>query len=226
MSKLYSVGVGAGDGAYITLGAIHALENADIIAAPVKKAGEKSTALEIVRREFDADKMEILELEFPMSGDTETRRAARKAAAEKIIAALADGKTVAMVTLGDVSVYSTCTYVHKAVTDAGYEVEIVPGVTSFCAAADKAGISLCEGNESMAIIPSAADLDKCLDNFDTVVIMKAGKDIDVICDILERRRLAGIAAANIGMENEEIAPLKRGREYGYFTTVIVKKCPR
>ena len=53
MAKFYSVGVGAGDGSYITLGALRALEQADIIAVPVKKYGEKSTALEIIRKEFD-----------------------------------------------------------------------------------------------------------------------------------------------------------------------------
>ena len=40
MAKFYSVGVGAGDGSYITLGALRALEQADIIAVPVKKYGE------------------------------------------------------------------------------------------------------------------------------------------------------------------------------------------
>lgn len=36
MAKFYSVGVGAGDGSYITLGALRALEQADIIAVPLK----------------------------------------------------------------------------------------------------------------------------------------------------------------------------------------------
>lgn len=83
-----------------------------------------------------------------------------------------------MVTLGDVSVYSTCTYVHNAVKNAGFELEIIPGITSFCAAADKAQISLCEGNESVAIIPSLKSnlLEKYIADFDTVVIMKSGND--------------------------------------------------
>ena len=107
MAKFYSVGVGAGDGSYITLGALRALEQADIIAVPVKKYGEKSTALEIIRKEFDTDKKEISELEFRMSGDTKIREESRRNSAEKIISALKDGKDVAMITLGDVSVYST-----------------------------------------------------------------------------------------------------------------------
>ena len=170
MAKFYSVGVGAGDGSYITLGALRALEQADIIAVPVKKYGEKSTALEIIRKEFDTDKKEISELEFRMSGDTKIREESRRNSSEKIISALKDGKDVAMVTLGDVSVYSTCTYVHNAVKNAGFELEIIPGITSFCAAADKAQISLCEGNESVAIIPSLKSnlLEKYIADFNTI----------------------------------------------------------
>ena len=227
MAKFYSVGVGAGDGSYITLGALRALEQADIIAVPVKKYGEKSTALEIIRKEFDTDKKEISELEFRMSGDTKIREESRRNSAEKIISALKDGKDVAMITLGDVSVYSTCTYVHNAVKNAGFELEIIPGITSFCAAADKAQISLCEGNESVAIIPSLKSnlLEKYSADFETVVIMKSGNDTDVIYDILKKYVLENnaIVSSCIGMENEIIEKIQKGKSYGYFTTVIVRK---
>lgn len=227
MAKFYSVGVGAGDGSYITLGALRALEQADIIAVPVKKYGEKSTALEIIRKEFDTDKKEISELEFRMSGDTKIREESRRNSSEKIISALKDGKDVAMITLGDVSVYSTCTYVHNAVKNAGFELEIIPGITSFCAAADKAQISLCEGNESVAIIPSLKSdlLEKYITDFDTVVIMKSGNDTDVIYDILKKYGLENnaIVSSCIGMENEIIEKIQKGKSYGYFTTVIVRK---
>ena len=227
MAKFYSVGVGAGDGSYITLGALRALEQADIIAVPVKKYGEKSTALEIIRKEFDTDKKEISELEFRMSGDTKIREESRRNSSEKIISALKDGKDVAMVTLGDVSVYSTCTYVHNAVKNAGFELEIIPGITSFCAAADKAQISLCEGNESVAIIPSLKSnlLEKYIADFDTVVIMKSGNVTDVIYDILKKYGLENnaIVSSCIGMENEIIEKIQKGKSYGYFTTVIVRK---
>lgn len=227
MAKFYSVGVGAGDGSYITIGAIRALEKADIIAVPVKKYGEKSTALEIIRKEFDTDCKDLLELEFLMSKDTKTRENSRRNSAEKIISALNDGKDVAMVTLGDVSIYSTCTYVHNAVKNAGFELEIIPGITSFCASADKAQISLCEGNESVAIIPSLKSglLEKYITDFDTIIIMKAGNDTDVIYDILQKHGLENTATVSscIGMENEIVEKIQKGKLYGYFTTVIVRK---
>ena len=138
-----------------------------------------------------------------------------------------NGKDVAMITLGDVSVYSTCTYVHNAVKNAGFELEIIPGITSFCAAADKAQISLCEGNESVAIIPSLKSnlLEKYIADFDTVVIMKSGNDTDVISDILKKYGLENnaIVSSCIGMENEVIEKIQKGKSYGYFTTVIVRK---
>lgn len=227
MAKFYSVGVGPGDGAYITLGALRALEMSDIIAIPVKKSGEKSTALDIIRKEFNTDTKEILELEFPMPADMNIRKSARKTAADKIISNLKNKKNIAMITLGDVSVYSTCSYVHKAVKDAGFEVEIIAGIPSFCAAADKAQISLCEGEDKVAIIPSlkADSLEKCLDNFDTVIIMKAGRDIDRIYDILTKRDMAenAIVFSCVGMENELIENITKGNSYGYFTTVIIRK---
>ena len=162
-----------------------------------------------------------------MSGDTKIREESRRNSSEKIISALKDGKDVAMITLGDVSVYSTCTYVHNAVKNAGFELEIIPGITSFCAAADKAQISLCEGNESVAIIPSLKSnlLEKYIADFDTVVIMKSGNDTDVIYDILKSTDLkttrlfqaVSVWKTKLSKKNT------KGKSYGYFTTVIVRK---
>ena len=47
--RLYGIGVGPGDPELLTLKAKRILEAADVIAVPVKEAGEKSTALEIIR---------------------------------------------------------------------------------------------------------------------------------------------------------------------------------
>ena len=47
--KLYGIGVGPGDPELLTLKAKRILDEADIIAVPVKEAGEGSTALEIIR---------------------------------------------------------------------------------------------------------------------------------------------------------------------------------
>ena len=57
------------------------------------------------------------------------------------------------------------------------------------------------------------------------MIMKSGNDTDVIYDILKKYRLENnaIVSSCIGMENEIIEKIQKGKSYGYFTTVIVRK---
>ncbi len=224
MGKFYSVGIGLGGG-YITLAAKRALENADVIAVPAKSG--KSTALSLIQDNVDISDKHIITLGFPMSRNTETREKARNSAVDTVAALLDTGKNTAMITLGDAAVYSTCSYVAKELAKRGYETETVSGVPSFCAAAARAGVSLCEGNETLAVVP-AVNLDErfeeILDTFDNIVVMKAGKNLDKIYDMLEKRGLLGKAAAasNIGMNGEFVGKIPRG-ELGYFTTIIIKK---
>ena len=227
MINFYSVGVGSGEGGYITIGAIRAIEKSDIIAVPVKKYGEKSIALEILKKEYDVSKKEIMEVEFLMSPDIKLREQSRKKSSEKIIDALKNGKAVSMITLGDVSVYSTCSYIHNAVKKNGFKMEIIPGITSFCAAANKIQTSLCEGNESFAVIPSVniTLIEKYITDFDTLIIMKAGLNIDKLYNVLLKHGLENnaIVTSSLGLSDEVIEKIDKDKKYGYFTTVIIKR---
>lgn len=225
--KFYSVGVGPGDFEYLTLKAKRILEEADIIALPVKMRGEKSTAFEIVKGAVNLSGKRTEEIEFLMSRDKNVRLQSRQRAVEKIASLLDENKNVAMITLGDVSIYSTCTYVNRQIKAMGYESEIIPGIPSFCASAAKTRLSLCEENETLAVIPAAAAITKLEDiikSFDNIVIMKAGKSMDEIYGCLEKLGMTdnAVVTSCISMENELVEPIKRGSEYGYFTTVIVK----
>ena len=68
--------------------------------------------------------------------------------AEDICALLDQGRSVAFITLGDPTVYSTYIYVHRKVLARGYEAELIPGVPSFCAVAARLNTSLCGGTAS------------------------------------------------------------------------------
>lgn len=226
--KFYAVGIGSGDFEYLTLKAKRVIEQADVIAAPVKKCGEKSTALEIVKKAVDLSEKRIEEVEFLMSGDRDVRLNSRKRAIEKIKMLLSENNDVAMITLGDVTVYSTCVYVNKQIRDMGFDTEMVSGVPSFCAAAADAQISLCEENETLAVIPAiGADVDfgSVIDNFDNIVIMKAGRNMNKIYDCLDERNLLSnaVIASRVGMDGGVTESIRRDGDYGYFTTVIIKK---
>ncbi|MCD8018835.1 MAG: precorrin-2 C(20)-methyltransferase [Clostridiales bacterium] len=144
--KLYGIGVGPGDPELLTLKARRLIEECDIIAVPVKKEGEESVALNIARGAVDIPEEKARKVLFTMSKDVNKRERCRQAAAEEIMIYLDAGQNVAMPVLGDVGIYSTYSYVHKRLIRAGYDVEMISGIPSFCAGASRANISIVEGN--------------------------------------------------------------------------------
>ena len=85
------------------------------------------------------------------------------------------GKTIAFLTLGDVTIYSTYGYVHQKLLSLGYESILVNGVPSFCAAAAKLGISLGEKAEAIHILPGSYPVADGLELPGTKILMKSGK---------------------------------------------------
>ena len=226
--KLYGIGVGPGDSGLLTLKAKQILDNSRIIACPVKEKGEESTALNIIKQVVDLSEKEIVEVIFRMDKDKAKREQCRIKAAELLAGYLSEGADVAMITLGDVSVYSTYTYVNQIVKSMGYETEIIPGIPSFCSGAAMAEVSLVEGNESLGVISSlkgTQSLEDMLEKFDNLVVMKAGGHMSEIAAILKARKLLDktVILSNIGMMDAYIGPMDTDRDYGYFTTLIIKK---
>ena len=225
--KLYGIGVGPGDSEYMTLKAVRLIRECDYVAVPVKKEGEDSVALNIAKGAVEIPEEKVIEVLFTMNKDKSKREACRQEAADKIGKILDEGKSIAMLALGDIGIYSTYAYVHKRLIKAGYQVEMVSGIPSFCAGASKANISIVEGNEGFGVIPSLKGVDqveKALDIFDNLVIMKVGNHVKDVYDILAARGIENNAViiSNVGMEGEYVGPLLLDREYGYFTTMIIK----
>ena len=225
--KLYGIGVGPGDPELMTLKAKRLIEECDIVAVPVKKEGEESVALNIARGAASVPEEKVRRILFTMNKDKAKREECRQAAAEAIMEYLDAGQSVAMPVLGDVGIYSTYSYVHKKLIQAGYEVQMISGIPSFCAGASKANISIVEGNEGFGVIPSLKGIDqvkKAMGVFDNLVIMKVGSHVKEVYDILkaEGKEDNAIIISNVGMEGEYVGPLLPDRKYGYFTTMIIK----
>lgn len=226
MSKgiLFGVGVGPGDPELITMKAARILREADMIAVPVTDAGNK-TALEIVSSVV-ADKP-LLECRMPMLRDKHALAENYDHVSGELMKLLDQGKTVAFITLGDPSIYSTYMYIHHRVLAHGYEVQLIPGVPSFCAVAARLNISLCEGSEMLHIVPSSHESTEeglCLPG--NKVLMKAGKAIHDVRDRLERDGNLDKAAMVecCGMENERVyRSLKElDDSASYFSVIVVK----
>lgn len=232
----YGVGVGPGDPELLTVKAINVLRGADVIAVPRSSdssADGLSQALRIAKRAVDLEGKDILELLFPMTKDGSTLESARKEAAAKVATELDSGRSVAFITLGDPMLYSTFSYLVPFVTELspGASVRVVPGITSFGAAASAVGAPLAEADEKVMIVPAAYDLGEVsglLDSADTLVFMKVNRIFDRLLDLLVSKgleRKAFLVSRAGWPEERVVTDIKklRGVKLDYFSTLIVKK---
>lgn len=161
----YGVGVGPGDPELVTLKALRIVRACDVVAVPGKKA-TSSRAYQIVEaclHERELGEKELLALPAPMVDDRALVEAAQRKNARRIERVLDSNKDVAILVLGDPSIYSTFGYMQTALVEDGYRVEVVSGVPSFCAAAARLGMPLVEWDEPLHVIPLAhCDLDRDL----------------------------------------------------------------
>ena len=219
---LYGVGVGPGDPELLTLKALRLLREADVVAVPDRGSGEM-TAYGIVK-EHIADKP-ILRCPTPMTRDAAALEVAYNGISLRLRALLDDGKNVVFITLGDPTVYSTYVYVHERVVAMGYEARLVPGVTSFCAAAARIGVPLCERSERLLIVPASYGVRDALEADANKVFMKAGSGIAELRDALRDAGKLEYAHAveNCGMPGERVFENLEGLEdSGYYSIIIVK----
>ena len=204
--KLYSVGIGPGDPELLTLKAVRLLKECDVVALP-KGDTDVMTAKNIVNQVVDLDKKEQLIIYMPMTKDMAVMDKAHQEGADAVIKLLDEGKNVVFITLGCPTVYATCIYVHKLVLKAGYDAELVAGVTSICAVAAKLNVSLCERAEPLIVLPgSYKEASKFLDGPGNKVLMKSASEIARVRDELKERGLIKNAAMveRCGLPGEKV----------------------
>lgn len=220
---LYGLGVGPGDPELLTLKAARIIRECGVVAVPDSGTGEQ-VALDIAR-ELVGDKP-VLTLALPMTRDAGELARRRQEAADQLCEQLEKGVDVAFLTLGDPTVYSTYSYIHKLVAARSYPVQMIPGVPSFCAAAAALGQPLCEAGQPLHILPASyKGAEEALDLDGVKVLMKSGKKLAELLPILEQKGLLVNAsmAERVGMEAQRLVPnLTADEQSGYFSVVIVK----
>nr|WP_319487714.1 precorrin-2 C(20)-methyltransferase [uncultured Caproiciproducens sp.] len=224
---LYGIGVGPGDPDLITIKAIKTIRDCDVIAAP-DTGKSRSVAFEIAKQAVpEIAQKEFAELAMPMTRDRKRLEKSHQQAADQVIVYLNQGKNVAFLTLGDPSVYSTYMYIHDLVCTAGYQAQMIAGVPSFCAVAAKLGISLTKADQPFYVIPASYRcLDEELDRKATKVLMKSGKAIEQVKNLLLEKKLLPNAkmVQKCGMKGERVfASLEEAdNDAGYFSIIVVK----
>lgn len=225
-SKIYGVGLGVGDPEDMTLKAIRLIKKSDVLAFP-KEDLDTCRAYQIARQVIpEVEHKDTLALSFAMTRDEAIRARSHQAAYEAIRELVLQGKTVAFLTIGDPALYSTFAYISDLAQKDGIEVGTASAISSITACANRLGISLCDGNEQLHVIPRVEDLEEALDLPGTKVLMKCGKHMPHIKEELRTRPgVAVFAVAECGTPDElcyrslEELP----NDGGYLLTVIIKE---
>jgi precorrin-2/cobalt-factor-2 C20-methyltransferase len=229
--RLVGVGVGPGDPELVTVKGVRVLSQADLVVVPVMDPLEQGRAEATVRAHVDHDRLRRLVFALDdRGGPTAERLSAWDAAADAVAEQLVEhGGTVAFATIGDPNVYSTFTYLADAVRERVPDVvvETVPGITAMQDLAARSGTVLCEGTESLALLPLTAGVEafeEALTHFDSVVAYKGGRHMPAVLDVLRRHgRLDGaVYGAALGLPDQQLGPAADAPASApYLSTVIV-----
>ena len=234
--KLIGASLGPGDPELITRRSWAVLQSGARWIYPVKKAEEVSYALSIVERSGLPIPTDAVELVFPMTRDAELLTKAWVRAAEQTVALLAEGRDLVFLVEGDASTFATFGHLARVARELAPEIQVetIPGVSSFAAAAATTGMPLAEEDETLAIIPAAYGtgvIDHMLDEFDTLILLKVKPLLDEVLELLERRDLLATSCfiEKVGSPDERIvrdlASLK-GEKVNYLSLLLVQNPKR
>ena len=221
----YGVGVGPGDPELMTLKAIRLIRENDVIAVP-DKVPERSTAYKIAAAVVPELKdKELLPVYMPMIKDRELIDREHQRAAKLLESYLDQGKNVVYITLGDPTVYCTFTYIQHYLEADGYSVELVSGISSFCAAAARLNLPLVEWNEQLHILPAVHKLGDTLSLPGNYVLMKSASQMKTVKEMLRKSGRKAAMVENCGMENEKVyrSVDEIPDDAGYFSLIIAKE---
>jgi precorrin-2/cobalt-factor-2 C20-methyltransferase len=239
MPELTCVGCGPGDPELLTVKAVNAIKNADVIMCPTSKEGKPSIALSVVSSLIDKDKNpEIVNLVFPMTKDKDILENTWQKNSQIIAESVFSGKKVVYLTVGDPYLYSTWIYLHReiSVKHPDINITVIPGIVSMFTFASKIGISLAEGAEKMAVIPSCYDLSKVKEiakNCDTMVFLKDGRYFDQVINLLREAGFSKDSIFAIGQDLDTDKEIVKKLTLGqvtedtitskYFSIMVVKR---
>ena len=222
----YGVGVGPGDPELMTIKAVRLIRESEVIAFPARAAGEstafparaaeESTAFRIAAKVVpEIRNKTLLPIFMPMVRDRLKMAEEHQKGAKILEEYLEKGQNIIFLTLGDPTVYCSFSYLQHILEEDGYEVRLVSGVTSFCAAAAKVQIPLAEGEEPVMITAGEyRDFDG------TLIIMKAGKNLKKLKEEIKACGKKACLAENCGMAGE-----RRAGSTGGSTTACRRRTP-
>lgn len=231
--RLIGVGTGPGDPELLTLKAVRALQEADVVAHFAKR-GNSSTAHRIVAAHIRPDAINLpllypVTVEIPHTDPAYAQLIADffEQSAAAVAAHLDEGRTVAVLSEGDPLFYGSYMHLHVRLAPR-YRTEIVPGVTGMSGCWSAAGVPITQGEDVLSVLPGTLDeatLAQRMAGTEACVVMKVGRNLPKIRRALqasgrlpdaiyvERGTMADMRIERLADKTDDAAP--------YFSIVLV-----
>jgi precorrin-2/cobalt-factor-2 C20-methyltransferase len=224
---LYGLGIGPGDPDLITVKALKILQNAPVIAYPAP-VGKDSLARAIVAVHIPGGQCEIV-IETPMVPGDFPANEVYDRYSEEIASHLEAGRDVAVLCEGDPFFYGSFMYIYARLS-MRFECVVIPGVSSVMASACAIGMPITSRNDILSVLPGplpSEDLLRQLQNCDAAIIMKVGRHLSKVIDVLATLGLTDRATyiEHASMENQVVMPLDEVKmtTAPYFSMILVHK---
>lgn len=165
-NKLYIIGTGPGASDLLTIRAVKALKESDVVFVPVNNG--KTMAYDTVS-DYIKD-VEIVEIEIPMKYVTRDDYINAANLIEKHMT----GKVASYITIGDAMTYSTAIYILEELAS-DIPVEVIPGIPSYIYAFDETVIPMTvKGDNFLLVDKIDAENKEILSKVNSVAVLKAG----------------------------------------------------
>ena len=229
------VGVGPGDPELLTLAAVRAIEQADVVATPVAREGSASMAATIASHCIST-KQRLLPLLFPMVSAARPRREAWHLAADALAAEVKAGQAVVLLCEGDASLFATGSYVLLALQQRHPDcpTQVIPGITAISAAAAAAAWPLALQQDQLLVMPCPETpdaltglLEMAAQHSRVLALMKLGHRWAWVRPLLERQNMlsGALFAERVGWPDQIVrsAGDMEASERPYFSLLLVRQ---
>ncbi len=186
--RLFGVGTGPGDPELLTLKAVRAIGEADVLAY-FAKAGRAGNGRAIVEGLLKPGMVE-LPLYYPVTTEIHKDHDDYKgqitafydASAAAVAEHLAAGRTVAILSEGDPMFYGSYMHLHVRLADR-FPTEVIPGITAMSGCWSLSGLPIVQGDDVLSVLPGTMgeeELSRRLVDTEAAVIMKVGRNLPKI----------------------------------------------
>ena len=229
--SLTIIAVGPGDPSLLTIEATKALKKSKVIFYPISGDDNGSNSAQIVYK-FIKKKKQI-PLIFPMGRKEYDSALIWKSGAKKIVDYINRNLPVALLCLGDTSIYASSFYIKKEIKKNYPQIKIttLPGISSLSLAAALGDFQLIKKGENLNILECPDDKNQFLNLINkqsktVLAIMKVGKRWEWVKYALEEKKILtkAILAVNLGMENQYIGDASKylSKELPYFSLLLLR----